>query len=651
MTYFPDLNSNLIPGNDGYDIGSPSKKWQDGYFSGSLSVGSDAPLTSLYIIGDGYFAGYARVSETSKTAAEVGAGAIRLASSGTELEFSDGVVWYPVSTGAAGANTSLSNLSTTSINTDLLPSIDDGYSLGSPSLRWKDGYFANNSLHIVSTSGETGVATDWNLSVIPDGYFNISNVNDGYLTITNFGNVGIGTTQPADKLTVDGYVKAIQGFRFGDNSIMTTASGGGGGTPAGSNGAIQFNDSGSFGADSGNLFWDNTNNRLGLGTTTPGAPLGVVGGADFIDSTDVIINLITTTNTTSSQLYLAGDQASSTWTVNGSAIPGSQWGIANSNLNALITQFGPLQVGTLLNHSLSFGTNNTERQRFDAVEAVFNETGANYDFRIEGDTDGYLFFVDASTNRVGIGTNIPQHHLHVLGASVDERIVSQTTNTSGMAYVTARTGPASAPDQQISLAAFGAAVAGTTMGYANADAVMINTAVASRMFIISNSSAPIIIGPKGTEVLTLDGYTFGMVHNESAADLDARFEGTTNANLLFVDASANSVGIGTNTPSSIVQINGSMSLPITTKTADYTATIDDYTILCNASTGIITITLPTAVGIGGRIYVIKKIDSSANAITIDGNGSETIDGAATQVLSAVFESMTIQSNGTAWYII
>lgn len=39
---------------------------------------------------------------------------------------------------------------------------------------------------------------------------------------------------------------------------------GGGGTPAGTSGQVQFNDSGSFGADSA-FHWDNTNKRLGVG--------------------------------------------------------------------------------------------------------------------------------------------------------------------------------------------------------------------------------------------------------------------------------------------------------------------------------------------------------------------------------------------------
>ena len=49
--------------------------------------------------------------------------------------------------------------------------------------------------------------------------------------------------------------------------------------------------------------------------------------------------------------------------------------------------------------------------------SIFNQDGGDYDFRVEGDTEQNLLFVDASTDRVGIGTNAPDKRLHIEGAT------------------------------------------------------------------------------------------------------------------------------------------------------------------------------------------------------------------------------------------
>ncbi len=140
----------------------------------------------------------------------------------------------------------------------------------------------------------------------------------------------------------------------------------------------------------------------------------------------------------------------------------------------------------------------------------------------------------------------------------------------------------------------------------------------------------------------------GAVFNENGTSTgDVRIEGDTDANLLFTDASADSVGIKTSTPNSRLQVNGSLSLPITTKSGNYTATIDDYCILVSATA---TITLPTAVGISGRMYTIKNI-ASGITVTVDANSTETIDGALTQVITAQWTSITIISDNANWYIV
>lgn len=74
---------------------------------------------------------------------------------------------------------------------------------------------------------------------------------------------------------------------------------------------------------------------------------------------------------------------------------------------------------------------------------------------------------------------------------------------------------------------------------------------------------------------------------------------------------------------------------------------DAYQIInCTANT--FTVTLPTAVGISGREYIIKN--SGSGVITLDGDGTETIDGALTLVLNQ-YDSYTVVSNGANWVII
>lgn len=46
---------------------------------------------------------------------------------------------------------------------------------------------------------------------------------------------------------------------------------------------------------------------------------------------------------------------------------------------------------------------------------IANEGGADADCRIEGDTDANLFFSDASTDRIGVGTATPSYKLHIAG--------------------------------------------------------------------------------------------------------------------------------------------------------------------------------------------------------------------------------------------
>ena len=78
-------------------------------------------------------------------------------------------------------------------------------------------------------------------------------------------------------------------------------------------------------------------------------------------------------------------------------------------------------------------------------------------------------------------------------------------------------------------------------------------------------------------------------------------------------------------------------------------TNENHIIICDPSSNAMTINLPTAVGQMGREFVVKSIDDTNN-VTIDPNGSETIDGDTTKIIQTAYASVSIVSNGTNWFI-
>jgi len=73
-----------------------------------------------------------------------------------------------------------------------------------------------------------------------------------------------------------------------------------------------------------------------------------------------------------------------------------------------------------------------------------------------------------------------------------------------------------------------------------------------------------------------------------------------------------------------------------------------HMVLCNANGGAFSVTLPAAANVTGRTIALKKTDSTFNLITVDGNGSETIDSTTTTYLSTENECLYLISDGTNW---
>lgn len=87
-------------------------------------------------------------------------------------------------------------------------------------------------------------------------------------------------------------------------------------------------------------------------------------------------------------------------------------------------------------------------------------------------------------------------------------------------------------------------------------------------------------------------------------------------------------------------------------TASAALLVSDHVVLVDATAGAVTLTLPPAASLGpGFRYQLHKIDASANAVTVDANATETIDGATTKTIAAQWGSLAlfVGPNGDKWY--
>ncbi len=86
--------------------------------------------------------------------------------------------------------------------------------------------------------------------------------------------------------------------------------------------------------------------------------------------------------------------------------------------------------------------------------------------------------------------------------------------------------------------------------------------------------------------------------------------------------------------------------------ATYTAKAGDRVIGVNRA-GTVTVTLLTAEVRKGRVYTVKDESGAAttNNITVATEGSENIDGSATNVISTNYGSVTYYSDGTNWFTV
>ena len=282
--------------------------------------------------------------------------------------------------------------------------------------------------------------------------------------------------------------------------------------------------SGVLSQDNTNLFWDDTDNELGVGVSGSSilaklhVRAGASGGVPAFASDTVSIfqrnaaaglgpavvllggtvgtsslRFASTTTTDSGAItygYSADVMAFFTATLPRAALDASGLLVTN---NVIVTA-ARLHAEDPTTDILRADSGANELFSVGQLETVVNEAGlSTHDFRIESDTQTHLLFVDASTDFVGVGTSAPDARLHVVSSGAD-------------------------------------------------------------LFNVGSTAALSLFRVRST----------GTIVNDQGAALDFRVEGDTDASALFVEGATDRVGVGTSSPSSKLSVGATSQFQVGT---------------------------------------------------------------------------------------
>ena len=186
--------------------------------------------------------------------------------------------------------------------------------------------------------------------------------------------------------------------------------------------------------------------------------------------------------------------------------------------------------------------------------ATFNENGDDADFRVESDNNANMLFVDAGGDHVNVGTSTDLGGILNVSGSIHPILHVQSSSDGTMAKFVctdtdANVGPVlelyrnstSPADNDLigAITFFGQNSAGSNIEYAKMRTQMLDVTSGTEdaRFVIQTRVA----GAGRERLMMTDGETN---FNDDGYNLDFRVESDGNANMLFLDASANKVGIG-----------------------------------------------------------------------------------------------------------
>ncbi len=243
--------------------------------SGRVGIGTTNPSSAILDLGD---------SSGSSIRAT---GHISTAGNFKFHSLTNGMIWN--ATGTAGSNIVIAGGDTNSSYLELAANANVGSTTTADYIRFTTKNRGTEAMRIIS-SGNVGIGiTNPGTALDVSGTVRGTGVSGKTFSIVDSDATNSVLIQtPATGVLTSDYTLTLpsndgdagQVLSTNGSGVLSWVAAGGGSSAAGSTGQVQFNSSNAFAADS-NLYWDNTNKRLGIGTSSPSHHVHLSGADDL----------------------------------------------------------------------------------------------------------------------------------------------------------------------------------------------------------------------------------------------------------------------------------------------------------------------------------------------------------------------------------